>query len=318
MLSASHVGFHLYEYARHFLTCCKRMLGVDHTCEQGGQIQLIYARRKVWVTCCHGGVPVEALSALPVPPLVPHGTFRAARPSLGGGGGGGISAVGGGGSGAGSRSVSGSGSAANAAKVATALAVTSFSDGDKANNESGHYFGSDEDEEEDEEDEEDELEDSKDGSPDQWSLPPSSSAQQQLPLPLPPPPAPPPPGSSSSSSSLSQPSLESSSPLQPPMMDDELVCRIFGSMEKFRSVVLGGGPDGRHRTRQVIVGLDPLEALRGVPLKLLAFDRFLCENEAWASKVVLVQVRCGALAVAVMTSVAIRCGVWLGFRWWAF
>lgn len=27
MLCADHIGFHLYEYSRHFLTCCKRMLG---------------------------------------------------------------------------------------------------------------------------------------------------------------------------------------------------------------------------------------------------------------------------------------------------
>ena len=49
MLGASHIGFHLFEYARHFLTCCKRMLGADYTCEQGGQIQLLDNRRKVCV-----------------------------------------------------------------------------------------------------------------------------------------------------------------------------------------------------------------------------------------------------------------------------
>ena len=38
----------------------------------------------------------------------------------------------------------------------------------------------------------------------------------------------------------SQPSSSSARPA----MDDELICRIFGSMDQFRRVVLGGGPDG--------------------------------------------------------------------------
>ena len=243
MLSASHIGFHLFEYARHFLTCCKRMLGVDYTCEQGGQIQILNNRRKVWVTCCHGGVPVRALQELAVPNLVPHGSVvLASRQSSGQPGPG-----------------------------------TSFL------SESSHYFGSD-----DDGDGEDEAEAEKAGSVvsgganDTLSAADSPTADASVVHTR---------ETNSAGASTTNLCLDSAAS-QPPSapMDDELICRIFGSMEKFRSVVLGGGADGRRRTRQVIVGLDPLEALRGIPLKLLAFDRFLSENRDWASRVVLVQI----------------------------
>ncbi|CAN0305050.1 unnamed protein product [Ectocarpus sp. 13 AM-2016] len=29
MLNADQIGFHLFEYARHFITCCKRILGLN-------------------------------------------------------------------------------------------------------------------------------------------------------------------------------------------------------------------------------------------------------------------------------------------------
>ena len=41
MLNADQVGFHLFEYARHFLTCCRRLLGLNYGMipdESGGQI----------------------------------------------------------------------------------------------------------------------------------------------------------------------------------------------------------------------------------------------------------------------------------------
>ena len=34
MLNADLVGFHIFEYARHFLTCCKRLLGLDYEFQQ--------------------------------------------------------------------------------------------------------------------------------------------------------------------------------------------------------------------------------------------------------------------------------------------
>ena len=36
MLNSHVVGFHVFEYARHFLTCCKRMLGLEFEFQQGG------------------------------------------------------------------------------------------------------------------------------------------------------------------------------------------------------------------------------------------------------------------------------------------
>jgi trehalose-6-phosphate synthase len=33
MLNADQIGFHLYEYARHFLTCCRRILGLNEGAE---------------------------------------------------------------------------------------------------------------------------------------------------------------------------------------------------------------------------------------------------------------------------------------------
>ncbi|CAM9203153.1 unnamed protein product [Heterosigma akashiwo] len=50
MLVADQIGFHVYEYSRHFLTCCVRLLGLTH--EQGptGQIEVRYNGRQVLVT----------------------------------------------------------------------------------------------------------------------------------------------------------------------------------------------------------------------------------------------------------------------------
>jgi trehalose 6-phosphate synthase/phosphatase len=36
MLNADVVGFHIFEYARHFLTCCKRMLGLEYDMDAEG------------------------------------------------------------------------------------------------------------------------------------------------------------------------------------------------------------------------------------------------------------------------------------------
>ena len=36
MLNVDVIGFHLFEYARHFLTCCKRMLGLEYEFQQVG------------------------------------------------------------------------------------------------------------------------------------------------------------------------------------------------------------------------------------------------------------------------------------------
>ena len=61
MLCADHIGFHLFEYARHFLTCCKRMLGLTYEARQGGSIGVGFHGRHVSVTCSHVGIDLASL-----------------------------------------------------------------------------------------------------------------------------------------------------------------------------------------------------------------------------------------------------------------
>ena len=56
MLNADHIGFHLFEYARHFLACCRRIMGLEHTIQGGGRIALHNNGRDVIITVCHAGV----------------------------------------------------------------------------------------------------------------------------------------------------------------------------------------------------------------------------------------------------------------------
>lgn len=56
ILSADHVGFHLYEYARHFLACCRRILGIHYSSKAGGIIGVEYNGRTVACTICHIGI----------------------------------------------------------------------------------------------------------------------------------------------------------------------------------------------------------------------------------------------------------------------
>lgn len=56
MLSADHIGFHLYEYARHFLTSCRRILGVKYSIQTGGYIGIEYNGRTVMVTITYIGI----------------------------------------------------------------------------------------------------------------------------------------------------------------------------------------------------------------------------------------------------------------------
>ena len=68
MLNADQIGFHLYEYARHFLTCCRRLLGlaagmVPDT--YGGHILAVDSNgRKVTITSIHAGVDTPLLKKL--------------------------------------------------------------------------------------------------------------------------------------------------------------------------------------------------------------------------------------------------------------
>ena len=41
---------------------------------------------------------------------------------------------------------------------------------------------------------------------------------------------------------------------------------------------------------QVMLGVDRLDMIKGIPQKLLAFEKFLEENQQWRDKVLLVQI----------------------------
>lgn len=56
MLSADHIGFHLYEHARHFLTSCRRILGLKYSSQPGGYIGIEYNGRMVMLTISHIGI----------------------------------------------------------------------------------------------------------------------------------------------------------------------------------------------------------------------------------------------------------------------
>eukprot|EP01041_Mallomonas_annulata_P009119 gene9119-18891_t len=59
MLSADQIGFHLYEYARHFLTGCRRMLGLHYEMNAAGVLTINVDGRDVCVTNIHMGVDIS-------------------------------------------------------------------------------------------------------------------------------------------------------------------------------------------------------------------------------------------------------------------
>jgi hypothetical protein len=75
MLCADHIGFHLFEYARHFLTCCNRMLGIKYEGTKGGTLRLKYFGRSIMVTCSYAvtqtGYINETLALLEAPVVLP-------------------------------------------------------------------------------------------------------------------------------------------------------------------------------------------------------------------------------------------------------
>ncbi|KAG3017628.1 Alpha,alpha-trehalose-phosphate synthase [UDP-forming] 6 [Phytophthora cactorum] len=56
VLAADHIGFHLYEHARHFLTSCRRILGLKYSAQPGGYIGVEYNGRMVMLTISHIGI----------------------------------------------------------------------------------------------------------------------------------------------------------------------------------------------------------------------------------------------------------------------
>lgn len=53
LLSADLIGFQFWEYARHFLTCCRRILGLEFEFKRGGFIGVDYCSREVRVRVGH-------------------------------------------------------------------------------------------------------------------------------------------------------------------------------------------------------------------------------------------------------------------------
>jgi trehalose 6-phosphate synthase/phosphatase len=56
ILNADQVGFHVYEYARHFLSTCKRIVGTTNDLNAAGATTINVDGRIVTVTCIHIGV----------------------------------------------------------------------------------------------------------------------------------------------------------------------------------------------------------------------------------------------------------------------
>ena len=70
MLCADHIGFHLYEWARNFLSSCTRILQCTWAQRRGGGLTVYYQGREIVITCSHMGVePSLLLQKLPSPPV---------------------------------------------------------------------------------------------------------------------------------------------------------------------------------------------------------------------------------------------------------
>ncbi|CAM9975335.1 unnamed protein product [Pylaiella littoralis] len=64
MLNADQIGFHLFEYARHFLTCCKRILGLNEgDGNNRGNRNVFYNGRTVSIESIHGGIEPSIIAA---------------------------------------------------------------------------------------------------------------------------------------------------------------------------------------------------------------------------------------------------------------
>ncbi|EEY68908.1 alpha,alpha-trehalose-phosphate synthase [UDP-forming], putative [Phytophthora infestans T30-4] len=61
MLNADHIGFHLFEYARHFMSACRRILRLSYEPILRGQLGIDYGGRRVAVTCSHMAIDVQRI-----------------------------------------------------------------------------------------------------------------------------------------------------------------------------------------------------------------------------------------------------------------
>jgi hypothetical protein len=64
MLSADCIGFHTYDYARHFISSCKRVLDVDHKTLSGGILAIDYCGRRCSLRIGHLGMCAERVKVL--------------------------------------------------------------------------------------------------------------------------------------------------------------------------------------------------------------------------------------------------------------
>lgn len=63
LLNVDLVGFLMFEYARNFLTCCKRMLALEYEFQKGGFLGLEYEGRHVMLQVCTFGISPPKLAA---------------------------------------------------------------------------------------------------------------------------------------------------------------------------------------------------------------------------------------------------------------
>ena len=80
LLNVDLVGFLMFEYTRNFLTCCKRMLALEHEFQKGGALGIEYEGRHVMLQVCTFGISPQQLEArldkVPVePPSLGPGTL---------------------------------------------------------------------------------------------------------------------------------------------------------------------------------------------------------------------------------------------------
>ena len=85
MLNADLIGFHIFEFARHFLTCCKRMLGLEYEFRESGFIGVKDHKRDVLVQVAF--LPPSPTSShfsrhLPPPLALSHPSSRLVPPFL--------------------------------------------------------------------------------------------------------------------------------------------------------------------------------------------------------------------------------------------
>uniref|UniRef100_A0A7S2RGB1 CBM20 domain-containing protein n=1 Tax=Mucochytrium quahogii TaxID=96639 RepID=A0A7S2RGB1_9STRA len=63
MLGANVVGFHTFDHARHFITSCKRFLGLHFHSQQGGRLVVEHMDRAVLIAISHVGIEKHSLDA---------------------------------------------------------------------------------------------------------------------------------------------------------------------------------------------------------------------------------------------------------------